>query len=70
MGTSGGGLVATELMVHGTHTGPFMDGTPPMGRSVTYPVASFAQIEGDKIRSERIYLDRQTVAEQLGGKPK
>jgi steroid delta-isomerase-like uncharacterized protein len=69
-GDIGGGLVATELMLHGTHTGPFMDGTPPTGRTVTYPVASFAQIEGDKIRSERIYLDQQTVAEQLGLKPK
>ena len=46
--------------------GPFMDGTPPTGRTVAYPGASFTQIEGDKIRSEHIYLDRQTVAEQLG----
>ena len=70
IGDTGGGLVATQLMLHGTHTGPFMDGTPPTGRTVTYPLASFAQIEGDKIRSEHIYLDRQTVAEQLGLKAK
>jgi predicted ester cyclase len=57
-------------MLYGTQTGPFMDGTPPTGRTVTYPVASFAQIEGDKISSEHIYLDRQTVAEQLGLKAK
>ena len=69
-GDTGRGLVATQLVLHATHTGPFMDGTPPTGRTVTYPVASFAQIEGDKIRSEHIYLDRQTVAEQLGLKPK
>ena len=69
-GDAGGGLVATQLMLRGTHTGPFMDGTPPTGRTVAYPVASFAQIEGDKIRSEHIYLDRQTVAEQLGLKAK
>ena len=69
-GDAGGGLVATQLMLRGTHTGPFMAGTPPTGRTVTYPVASFAQIEGDKIHSEHIYLDRQTVAEQLGLKPK
>jgi len=69
-GDIGGGLVAAQLMLHGTHTGPFMDGTPPTGRTVAYPLASFAQIEGDKIRSEHIYLDRQTVAEQLGLKPK
>jgi steroid delta-isomerase-like uncharacterized protein len=69
-GDAGGSLVATQFMLHATQTGPFMDGTPPTGRTVTYPVASFAQIEGDKIRSEHVYLDRQTVAEQLGLKPK
>jgi predicted ester cyclase len=47
-----------------------MDGTAPTGRTVAYPVASFAQIEGDKIRSEHVYLDRQRVAEQLGLKAK
>ncbi len=65
-GDTGGGLVALQLVLHGTHTGSFMDGTPPTGRTVAYPLASFAKIEGDKIRTEQIYLDRQTVAEQLG----
>jgi predicted ester cyclase len=69
-GDTGGGLVATQLVLHATQTGPFLDGTPPTGRIVTYPVASFTQIEGDKIRSEHVYLDRQTVAEQLGLKAK
>jgi steroid delta-isomerase-like uncharacterized protein len=69
-GDTGGGLVASQLVLHGTHTGSFMDGTPPTGRTVTYPLASFAKIEGDKIRTEQIYLDRQTVAEQLGLKAK
>ena len=69
-GDTGGGLVATQFVLHATHTGPFMDGTPPTGRTVAYPIASFAQIEGDKIRSEHVYFDRQGVAEQLGLKPK
>ena len=69
-GDIGGGLVATQLVLHGTNSGPFMDGSPPTGRTVAYSLASFAQIEGNKIRSEHIYLDRQTVAEQLGLKPK
>jgi len=69
-GEAGGGLVASQLVLHGTHTGSFMDGTPSTGRTVTYPLASFAKIEGDKIRTEHIYLDRQTVAEQLGLKAK
>ena len=70
-GDAGGGLVASQFMLHATHTGPFfMDGSPATGRTIAYPVASFTQVEGDKIRSEHIYLDRQTVAEQLGLKPK
>ena len=47
------------------HTGPLMDGTPATGRTVAYPGASFVQVEGDKIRSEQTYVDRQTVAEWL-----
>ena len=69
-GDTGEGLVASQLVLHGTHTGPYFDGSPPTGRTVAYPIASFAQIEGDKIRSEHVYLDRQTVAEQLGLKAK
>jgi steroid delta-isomerase-like uncharacterized protein len=65
-GDMGGGLIASQLVLHATHTGPFMDGTPPTGRTVNYPVASFAQVEGEKIRSEHIYLDRLGVAQQLG----
>jgi len=32
--------------------------------------ASFVQVEGDKIRSEHVYVDLQTVAELLGLKGK
>ena len=69
-GDTGEGLVATQWVLHGTHTGPFMDGSPPTGRNAAYPIAIFTQVEGDKIRSEHVYFDRQTVAEQLGLKPK
>lgn len=69
-GDTGGGLVAVQLVLRGTHTGSFIDCTPPTGRTVAYSLASFAKIEGDKIRTEHIYLDRQTVAEQLGLKAK
>ena len=69
-GDTGGGLVATQFVLHGTHTGPFMDGTAPTGRTVAYPGASFTQVEGDKSRSEHTYLGRRTVAEQLGLKGK
>jgi predicted ester cyclase len=47
-----------------------MDGAPPTGRKVSYPGASFVPVEGDKIRSEQVYVDRQTVAEMLGLKAK
>jgi steroid delta-isomerase-like uncharacterized protein len=70
IGDTGGSLVAIQWKLHGTHTGPLMDGTPPTGRTVAYPGASFVQVEGDKIRSEHVYLDRQTVPEQLGLKAK
>ena len=70
IGDTGGGLIAIQWMLHGTHTGPLMDGTPPTGRKVSYPGASFVQVEGDKIRSEQVYVDRQTVAELLGLKAK
>jgi hypothetical protein len=63
-------LIATQLVLRATQTGAFMDGTPATGRTVAYPIASFVQIEGDKIRAEHVYFDRQTVAEQLGFTPK
>ena len=69
-GDAGGGLVAVQWVMRGTNTGPLPDGTPPTGRSVTLRGASFTQVEGEKIRSEEIYFDRQTLFEQLGLKAK
>ena len=43
-----------------------IEGSPPTGRPLTLAGASFTQVEGDKIRSERVYHDRQTMDEQLG----
>ena len=43
-GDVGGGLIARQLVLHGTHTGPFMDGTPATGRKVAYPIATFSQV--------------------------
>ena len=34
IGDTGGGLVAIQWMLHGTHTGPLMDGTPATGPTV------------------------------------
>src|SRR5215471_4467435 len=35
-GDTGGGLVASQFVLHGTHTGPYMDGCPATGRTVAY----------------------------------
>jgi steroid delta-isomerase-like uncharacterized protein len=70
IGDTGGGLVASQWVLHGTHTGPYFDGSPPTGRTLTLSGASFTRIEGDKIRSETAYTDRQAVTEQLGFTPK
>ena len=69
-GDTGGGLIASQWVLHGTHNGPYFDGTPPTGRTLTLPGASFTQVENGKIRYERTYTDRQTVTEQLGFTPK
>jgi steroid delta-isomerase-like uncharacterized protein len=66
IGDTGGGLVASQWVLHGTHSGAYFDDSPPTGRTLTLPGASFTQVESDKIRYERVYTDRQTVAEQLG----
>jgi hypothetical protein len=36
-GDTGGGLVATQLVLHGIHTGSLVDDSPPTGRTVAYP---------------------------------
>ena len=71
VGDTGGGLVAAQWVFRGTNTGGTLpDGAPATGRTVTLPGASFTQVEGDKIRSEQIYFDRQVLFEQLGLKAK
>src|ERR1700693_4484927 len=40
IGDTGGGLVASQWVLHGTHTGPYFDGSPPTGRTLTLPGAS------------------------------
>ena len=69
-GDAGGGLVATQWVLRGTNTGTLPDGSPATGRTVTLPGATFTQVEGDKIRSEQTYFDRQNLLEQLGLKAK
>jgi steroid delta-isomerase-like uncharacterized protein len=65
IGDTGEGLVALQWVLRGTNTGRLRGGTPATGHRVTLPGASFIQVEGDKIRSERVYHDRQIVDDQL-----
>jgi hypothetical protein len=44
-GDTGGGLVATQWVLHGTHTGPLMDGSPPTGRTLTLPGAPSSRLK-------------------------
>jgi steroid delta-isomerase-like uncharacterized protein len=69
-GDAGGGLVATQWVFHGTNTGTLPDGAPATGRTVAQRGAAFAQFEGDKVRSERVYADMHNLFEQLGLKSK
>jgi len=66
IGDTGGGLVASQWLGRGTNTGPLADGRPPTGRPIAHPGASFTQVEGDQIRSDHVYHDRQSLAEELG----
>jgi steroid delta-isomerase-like uncharacterized protein len=66
IGDVGGGLVVLQWVAHGTNTGAFPDGTPATGRKVTFPGASFVQLEGHKVRSEHTYFDRLGEHKQLG----
>src|SRR5258708_39788507 len=56
IGDTGGGLVPIQWLLHGTHTGPLMDGGPPTGRPVASPRPSCVQLERGKIPSEPVYL--------------
>src|SRR6201984_2532868 len=37
IGDTGGGLVAIQWILHGSHTGPFMEHTPPSRGNGAYP---------------------------------
>jgi ketosteroid isomerase-like protein len=70
IGYTGGGLGRHSVDLARQPHRPVNGRHPPTGRTVAYPGASFVQVEGDKIRSEKVYFDRQTVAELLGLKAK
>jgi predicted ester cyclase len=50
------GGIAIQWMLHGTHTGPLMDGTPPSGRKVSYP-----GLPSLRLRAKRFALSKFTL---------
>ena len=60
-----GNIVAVENLVSGTFENDFL-GDKATGRSYVTREAVFFELENGKIKAERIYIDRKTIAEQLG----
>jgi steroid delta-isomerase-like uncharacterized protein len=52
-----GGRVALEWLAHGINDGQGLDGTPATGKQYKLPGVSIVEVEGDKIRTERVYFD-------------
>lgn len=57
--------VIAEFDLLGTNLGAFY-GRPPTGRSFRVPVIAVFAFEGDRITTERVYLDRATLLAQIG----
>jgi steroid delta-isomerase-like uncharacterized protein len=57
--------VIAEFDLLGTNLGAFY-GRPPTGRSFRVPVIAVFAFEGDRITTERVYLDRATLLTQIG----
>lgn len=60
------GIVVNEWVYRGTDTGPHPDGTPPTERAAKCPGVTISQYEGDKIRWQRVYMDRLDEQLQYG----
>jgi predicted ester cyclase len=57
---------AAEAVFIGTHIGDF-SGVSATGNSVRVPYSVFYDVDGDKIKSLRIYLPMDQLIAQLGG---
>lgn len=59
-----GSRVVLEFVYNGTNTGELM-GMAPTGQRVSVPILGIFEIEGESIRSGRIYYDTATMTRQL-----
>ena len=57
---------AAEAIFVGTHIGDF-SGVSATGNSVRVPYSVFYDVDGDKIKSLRIYLPMDQLIAQIGG---
>lgn len=65
VGEIGERIVAAHWRMCGTHDGTFR-GIPPTGRKVELEGASILDVDGDHLRSARVYFDSRSIPEQLG----
>lgn len=58
-------MVMDEVMFTGTHDGP-LGGLPPTGRKVGIKIMSKIRVEDGKVQEQRVYINQQEFASQLG----
>lgn len=63
-----GDKVMVRAIVHGVHTGPFMN-TPPTGRPVAFPLFIIYRIADDKIVEHWMLVDMLSFMQQIGALP-
>lgn len=58
-------IVMDEVMFTGTHDGN-LGGLPPTGRKIGIKLMTKIRIEDGRVQEQRVYLDQQEFASQLG----
>jgi steroid delta-isomerase-like uncharacterized protein len=64
----GEGQAVLEADFVGRHIGEFA-GIPPTGRSVRVPLCVVYDLEGDRVKRARVYLEMPVLLRQLGAVP-
>jgi len=58
--------VVVELVMTGTHRGPFA-GLAPTGRNINVPLVGIFEFQQDRLMCEKVYFDMATLTRQLQG---